>query len=102
MQSNLASSVKKGAKGKGQSPSTQHLAPNTLSGVFLPLTLGQIGNGSPVARLFLVPLDFLGYRIHRTADQAIVILPAPLSGIDGQVRRALKTGEDFLGKQFIG
>ncbi len=67
----------------------QHAASLPL-GVALPLTLDQIGNGRPVARLFLVTLNFLGHRVHGAADQAIVILPAPLSGIDGQIRRALK------------
>ena len=73
-----------------------------LLDVVFPPTLGRIGNGNPVARLFLVTIDFLGYRIHRAANEAIVILAAPLSGMNGQVGRALKAGEDLLGQQFVG
>ena len=65
---------------------TAHFS-DMLSGVALPLlTLRRTGNSNPIARLFLVLIDFFKHGTHRAADETVVVLPTPFSGIHRQIR----------------
>ena len=71
-------------------------------GIPVVLTSGRTGDGNPVSGFFFVPIDFFEHRIHRAADETIVIFAAPFSGIHGQVRGTLKTREYLFREEFVG